>query len=45
VPGEETTVRRILGELHNWRDYTPAVLWALAALAVTVAGPVWAILS
>ena len=36
---------RVLGQLGSWRDYFPAVLWALLTLATAAAGPVWAALS
>jgi len=35
-------MRKIVGELYNWREYGPAAFWALLALAVTIAGPIWA---
>jgi hypothetical protein len=38
-------VKKVLSELGNWRDYAPAAIWAFLALAVTVAGPIWAALS
>jgi hypothetical protein len=38
-------MRRVLGELGNWRDYFPAAFWALLTLAVAVAGPVLASLT
>jgi hypothetical protein len=38
-------MRRVLGELGNWRDYLPAAFWALLTLAAAVAGPLVAALT
>ena len=38
-------MRRVLGELGNWKDYFPAIFWALLTLATAAAGPLVAALT
>jgi hypothetical protein len=38
-------MRKVLSEMHNWRDYVPAALWAVRMLTLAAAGPVWAALT
>ena len=38
-------MRAMLHELRNWREYLPAAFWAAVMLALTVAGPLWSVLT
>jgi len=34
-------VKKVIRELRDWRDYAPAAFWAVLALAVAVAAPLF----